>query len=139
MKKLRLYLDTSTINFIFADDAPEKKEITIDFFDNYVKQNKFEVFVSDVVIEEIEKTKDVKKRNKLLTTISEYDISIFTLTNEAMELSHKYIERGIIPEKKIDDARHLALSTISKRPPAKQVAFAESKECRRQSLRIKRI
>ncbi|MBI5874964.1 MAG: hypothetical protein HZB81_03825 [Deltaproteobacteria bacterium] len=28
MKKLRLYLDTSVWNFYYADDAPEKKEVT---------------------------------------------------------------------------------------------------------------
>ena len=35
-KKLKIYLDTSIINFLFADDAPEKKEVTIDFFENYL-------------------------------------------------------------------------------------------------------
>ncbi len=28
MKKLRIYLDTSVINFLFADDAPEKRDAT---------------------------------------------------------------------------------------------------------------
>mgnify|MGYP000871468752 CR=1 FL=1 len=28
MRKLKIYLDTSVINFLFADDAPEMKEIT---------------------------------------------------------------------------------------------------------------
>lgn len=31
MKKLKVYLDTSIINFLFADDAPELKAATIDF------------------------------------------------------------------------------------------------------------
>ena len=35
--KLKIYLDTSAPNFLFADDSPEKKEITIDFFENFVK------------------------------------------------------------------------------------------------------
>ena len=29
MKKLRIYLDTSVISFLFADDAPEKRDITL--------------------------------------------------------------------------------------------------------------
>ena len=113
MKKLRLYLDTSIINFVFADDAPEKKAITIDFFDNYVKRNVFEVFISDVVIEEIEKTKDIKKRKALLNVISQYEISIFTVSKEVLELAYKYVERGVVPEKKLDDARHLAIATTN--------------------------
>ena len=32
MKKLRIYLDTSVINFLFADDAPEKRDATVEFF-----------------------------------------------------------------------------------------------------------
>ena len=38
MKKLKIYLDTSVINFLFADDVPEFRKITEDFFENYVKK-----------------------------------------------------------------------------------------------------
>jgi predicted nucleic acid-binding protein len=113
MKKLRLYLDTSIINFVFADDSPEKKAITKDFFENYVKQNIFEVFISDVVIEEIEKTKDIVKKKALLDIVSQYNISVLPITDEELELSRKYIVEEIIPEKKIDDARHLAIATLN--------------------------
>jgi hypothetical protein len=36
MEKLKIYLDTSIISFIFADDSPEFKNITIDFFEHYL-------------------------------------------------------------------------------------------------------
>ena len=36
--KPSIYLDTSTINFLFAEDAPEKMEITIDLFDNFIEK-----------------------------------------------------------------------------------------------------
>jgi len=55
MKKLKLYLDTSVLNFIFAEDAPDFKNVTIDFFENYVAKEKYDVFISSVVIREIEK------------------------------------------------------------------------------------
>jgi len=32
MKKLRIYLDTSIINFLYADDAPDLKKITEELF-----------------------------------------------------------------------------------------------------------
>jgi hypothetical protein len=32
MKKLRIYLDTSIVNFLFADDAPDFRRVTEDFF-----------------------------------------------------------------------------------------------------------
>ena len=62
MKKLKIYLDTSVINFLFADDVPEFKKITEDFFENYVKKGKYIVYVSNVVIAEIEKTRDKQGR-----------------------------------------------------------------------------
>ncbi len=34
MRKLKLYLDTSVWNFFFADDAPDKRDITKRFFDS---------------------------------------------------------------------------------------------------------
>ncbi len=36
MKKLRVYLDASVINFMFAVDAPEKMDLTIRFFADYL-------------------------------------------------------------------------------------------------------
>ena len=30
MRKLKLYLETSLWNFYFADDAPEKRDVTIE-------------------------------------------------------------------------------------------------------------
>ena len=33
MERLRVYLDTSVINFLFADDAPEQQDTTRVFFD----------------------------------------------------------------------------------------------------------
>lgn len=62
MKKLKIYLDTSIINFLFADDAPEKKEITLSFFTLFVATGIYETFVSRFVIEEILKTDKVEKK-----------------------------------------------------------------------------
>ena len=60
MAKPRLYLETSVWNFIFADDAPEKKQITLAFFDK-VKDGEYEIFISDTVIQEIERADEDKK------------------------------------------------------------------------------
>ena len=113
MKKLRIYLDTSVINFLFADDAPEKRDITIEFFEEYIAKNKFSTFASDVVIEELERTKDEIKREKLISILAKYNIGLFYLTEEAILLSEHYLVKGIIPKKKVEDARHIAISTIN--------------------------
>ena len=47
-------LDTSVINFLFADDSPEKKEIIKDFFEIFIKIGIYDTFISGFVIDEIE-------------------------------------------------------------------------------------
>ncbi len=109
-------MDTSTINFLFADDAPEKKEITIDLFDNFIKLGIYETYISDFVIQEINQTNDKTKRNKLIQVIDEYPIELIDLIeiSEIQELSDLYIKNEIIPEKKRLDALHIACSVINK-------------------------
>lgn len=36
MKKLKIYLDTSVISFVYASDAPEKQNVTKEFFAQYL-------------------------------------------------------------------------------------------------------
>ncbi|MBF0227672.1 MAG: PIN domain-containing protein [Desulfobacterales bacterium] len=115
MRKLQIYLDTSVINFLFADDAPEKKEITIDFFENFVRKNLYDVFISPIVIDEINKTTDEITRQKLLNVIKEYNIEVINISEKQEEiekLAYLYINKTIIPKKKIEDALHIAICSI---------------------------
>jgi len=113
MRKLKLYLDTSVINFLFADDAPEKQRVTQEFFEDSVSQGKFDIYISDVVIGEIKNTKDIDKRNNLLEVIYKYNLNILSLSEEAIELTDEYLKQSVIPEKKVEDARHIAIATVS--------------------------
>jgi predicted nucleic acid-binding protein len=85
MKKPQLYLETSVWNFHFANDAPEKREITLRFFDK-VKQDEYEIFISDVVIEEIGRADDNKKRS-LLSIIAESSPTRLISDEEVAELA----------------------------------------------------
>ncbi|MBN2542502.1 PIN domain nuclease [bacterium] len=113
MKKLKIYLDTSVINFLYANDVPELKKITVEFFDCFVMKNKYKVYVSNVVIQEINKTKERLKRNKLLKVISKYNINIFTFTKESEKLADIYFKNKIVPISQIEDAYHIAISTCN--------------------------
>jgi len=114
MKKLRIYLDTSVINFLFADDAPEKRDATIEFFDDYVSRNRYSTFVSPVVTDEIARTKDADKKNMLLAAVREHGLAFLDVEpeQEIAELATAYVAEGIIPEQKYDDALHVAVCTF---------------------------
>lgn len=113
MKPLRVYLDTSVINFLFADDAPEFRKITQVFFEDYVRPGKYLAYVSDVAIREMEKTPGETRRFQLLNVVREYSLRILMLNEEAFRVARAYIEEKIIPPKKIEDAQHIAIATCN--------------------------
>jgi hypothetical protein len=117
MKKLRVYLDTSIINFLYETDSPDLRRATEVFFENIVVKDKIDTFISNIVIDEINNTKNENKKELLLKTFEKYD-NIKTLVaeneifNEIGFLGENYIKNGIIPEKKLADSLHIAYTTV---------------------------
>ena len=115
MKKLKVYLDTSVINFLFAEDSPEKKEITKQFFEQFVSTGIYETFVSIYVLEEINNTTDLAKKELLADIIRAYPVQIIDVTGdeELIDiLSDEYIKKQVVPENKLFDALHVAVCTV---------------------------
>jgi len=111
MRKLKLYLDTSVWSFFFADDAPEKMDVTKEFF-NLVRQGQYEVFISAVVVKEISDAPE-PKRSQLGELIKTCPVAELEITEEADELAKSYMDKGIVPGKKEDDALHVAIATVA--------------------------
>ena len=109
MKKLKIYIETSTWNFLFADDAPEKKEITKTFF-ALTKKGTYEIYISEVVLREFDKAPSAKKV-QLMGVIKEFEPIIITTTPNAEVLAQNYIKRKIVPENKMEDALHVGIAT----------------------------
>ena len=114
MDKIKIYLDTSVINFYFAEDAPEKMAITKQFFDQELKKGGYEIFLSNLVLRELANTKDSDRRNKLLTFAGELQAEILEPTNEVETITEKFLKTGIIPPKVQADAIHLALAIVNR-------------------------
>ena len=108
-RKLKIYLDTSVPNAYFDDKNLNRQEITIDFWQ---KLNEYQVFISDLVLTEIKATKNDKLKNKLVKLIENFEC-LSTKEDEIKALSEEYIFRGIIPVKHINDAFHIAVTTVS--------------------------
>ena len=72
MKKLKIYLDTSIINFLIVEDSPDYRVDTELFFETVIATNKIESYVSRVVFEEINNTVETNKREELLNVFKKY-------------------------------------------------------------------
>jgi predicted nucleic acid-binding protein len=104
---MKIYLETSVINFLFAKDAPEKMRITQEFF-NVISD--YDIFISDIVLLEIEQAPEEKKKS-LMNVIKKNKIKALESTNEAEKLADIYVNEGIIPKKYYNDALHIAIAT----------------------------
>ena len=110
MRKLKLYLETSVWNFIFADDAPELRDLTLQFF-GMVERQVYEIYISDLVIFEIGKASG-KKREQLMGVIEKYKPIVLQSNPKVQELADRYLEAKIVPLKKKEDALHVAIATL---------------------------
>ncbi|TXT62381.1 MAG: hypothetical protein BAJALOKI3v1_600002 [Promethearchaeota archaeon] len=104
---MKIYLETSVINFLFAKDAPEKMRITQEFF-NVISD--YDIFISDIVLLEIEQAPEEKKKS-LMNVIKKNKIKALESTDEAEKLADIYVNEGIIPKKYYNDALHIAIAT----------------------------
>ena len=110
MRKLKLYLDTSTISHLFADDTPEKMDDTNRFWSDVIN-GEYEIFISPIVTDEIEKCAS-PKREQLYKKLDEIEFQILAKTNEVSLLAQEYIANGVLKEKNHDDCMHIAFAAV---------------------------
>lgn len=107
-KKIRIYLDTSVISALFDEKNPERQDLTKRFFE---KVESFDVYISEVVLAEIDDTKDVELKDKLKDTALSF--KILSIDEETRELANEYVKHGAIPAAYSEDALHIAISTLN--------------------------
>jgi predicted nucleic acid-binding protein len=111
VKKLRVYLDTSVISHLDAPDVPDKEADTRRLWED-IKAGKYDVVLSDVVYDEVERCAE-PKRTFMLSKIAELDSRYAVRDDETDHLSALYFEIGGLPPKSKDDSLHIAIATVS--------------------------
>lgn len=103
---IRIYADTSLYGGVFDEKF---KEPSKRFFD-LVIQGKFMLATSPLVEDELVKA-PVKVRNyfKKIRAFTE----ILDINNETLNLRRAYLDAGILTEKSMADALHVALATVA--------------------------
>ena len=112
MSKPKIYLETTIFNFPFADDALELKADTLKLFDE-IKTGRYEPYTSIYAIEELERTKEPEKLEKMKGLIQEYNIKVIPFSGEAEKLALLYLAEGVMNRKYSTDAYHIAITTVN--------------------------
>ena len=103
-RKIALYLDTSIPSALFQKPN-ERKEITNKFFNEFLPR--YDVHVSDIVVEEIKATPEENLRNQISNAIKNFNV--LTQTTKAEDLAIEYLKFIKIPDV---DALLFAIATV---------------------------
>ena len=109
--KPTLYLETTIPSYLKAKQSRDiiqtaRQQITSEWWDN--RLNDFEIFISQIVIDEASEG-DTVASTKRLEAIKTFPL--LEITEEVVDLAEKIIIEKIIPEKAIRDALHIAVAT----------------------------
>lgn len=111
MKKLKIYLDTSVISYLLQPDAPEKMEETRRFWEILKEGRIYEVYISDIVLNEISRCSK-EKLDILLAFLNQIEYNIIGTDEKMLELADKFIDFGIFKQKCIEDCQHIAAALL---------------------------
>ena len=110
MKKLKIYLDSSVISYLDAPDTPDKMADTKLFWKDLMR-GKYDVFLSPVVVSEIERTRE-PKLSFMLEQLKALDFKLLAPSGEVTALAEEYLRRGVLTPKSLDDCMHIAYGVI---------------------------
>jgi len=110
MKKLKIYLDTSVISHLQADDVPEKMAKTLEFWE-YLANEEYESYISELVIAEFNNCPEPKK-SKLESMLQQTPLIELEVDDEVTALANRYMDEGLFPKRYRDDAIHVALASV---------------------------
>ena len=111
MKKLKIYLDTSVISYLYAEDVPERMTLTHALW-KQIQTGCYKACISEMVLQELSNCYE-EKRQYLLEKISEIDFEFYEISNEVIELAHRYIRAGAFTDKHLEDALHVACASVN--------------------------
>jgi predicted nucleic acid-binding protein len=107
MKKETLYLDTSVPSAYYDKRTKDRQKATIKFWREVLLG--YEVYISEITVREIGDTKNETLRKKFRNLIKGF--KVLKINEKIQNLSRTYIEKGIFPERYIDDALHVAIAS----------------------------
>jgi hypothetical protein len=108
-----VYIETTVISYLVSRPSRDiliaaHQQVTSDWWEN--RREKFECFISQVVIDEIQ-AGDPQVAKKRLREVKKF--KILEATVEAEHLTREIISAGVIPVKAVGDAAHIAVAAVN--------------------------
>ncbi|MBU1421121.1 MAG: hypothetical protein V1768_01415 [Patescibacteria group bacterium] len=108
IKKQKIYLDTSVISAYYDERQIDRMKLTRE---SYQKIKFFDLYISEITLNELEQTTDIERKNKFLKFTQ--GLNILPLTLQAKKLSQIYSQTKIIPVKFQDDIFQIAIAVTN--------------------------
>lgn len=112
MRKLKIYLDTSTISHLQQEDVPEKMRETLELWEQFKERKDIEIIISTLVFTELYKCNS-QKLAFLLDKLAQLNYTEVPITDSVRELTNFYLSNGVLKKKSIDDLTHIAAATLN--------------------------
>jgi hypothetical protein len=109
---LKLYIETTVPNFLFAQDAPDKRRATELFFE-WLEVASDQLFISRLVEDEIAACPE-PKRSQMIKVLSSLPLQVLLVPPECSALADQYVQAGIVPARFKNDALHVAVAVWHK-------------------------
>lgn len=108
-----VYVETTVISYLVSRPSRDiliaaHQQITGEWWEN--RRQEFECFISQVVIDEIQAGDPQVAKKRLHEVIN---FKVLEATLEAEHLTREIIAAGVIPEKAVGDAAHIAVSAVN--------------------------
>ncbi|MGL4944059.1 MAG: PIN domain-containing protein [Thermoguttaceae bacterium] len=110
---MKVYLDTSFINYLVAPRQPDKMRETLALWKIFASEDRFELVISETVDEELRACYEPKK-SRLLAMLSEIATDFVVETPEVVVLARHYIEFDVLHPKHYYDLLHIAHASVSR-------------------------
>lgn len=108
-----VYIETTVISYLVSRPSRDiliaaHQQVTNDWWE--YRRKEFECFISQIVIDEIQAGDPEVAKKRLHEVVS---FQVLEATAEAEYLTHEIIASGVIPEKAVGDAAHIAVAAVN--------------------------
>lgn len=107
---MKLYIDSSVWSYLFADHMPYQQTVTKRFLES--SEGQHDLFISPLVLYELNATPDEGRRRKLLQAVNDAEPTKLLQDSRVEAVSGKLIDLGILTARSEGDAAHIATAIV---------------------------